>query len=351
MARPRDRGGGEFELIAHMRERLAVRGDRVVIWSGDDAAVVRPGGGVSVTSVDSFVEGVHFRLTTTSLPDLGHKCLAASLSDLAAMGATAGEAYIALGLPVHLGEREALELADGAEALAAEHGVTICGGDVTRADELFVSVTVVGYAERAEDLARRDGARPGHAIGVTGALGGSGAGLLLLERKPAGGDREAGKHLLERYHRPRPLLATGRALADAGVSAMLDVSDGVASDAARICERSGVGAEIQLRDLPLEEGVEEVVSGLGLDPRDFAATAGEDYELLFTAPDDARAAIEGAAAGTGTEVSWIGRIVPREGRERDDLVRLLDEAGRPRALRGWDHLARKDAGRRSPRPA
>ena len=151
----------EFDLIATMRERLSPRSDRVVVWSGDDAAAVRPGGAISVTSTDSFVEGVHFRLVTTSLRDLGHKCLAASLSDLAAMGADAGEAYIALGLPAHLGEREVLELADGAEALAASCEVTICGGDVTRADELFVVVTVVGYVEteRATRAPRRRPAR------------------------------------------------------------------------------------------------------------------------------------------------------------------------------------------------
>src|SRR5688500_16897221 len=151
----------EFDLIARMRERMRPRGDRVVVWSGDDAAVVRPAGGVSVTSIDSFVEGVHFRLATTSLRDLGHKCLAASLSDLAAMGADPGEAYIALGLPDHIGEREVLELAEGAERLAAAHGVSICGGDISRADELFVSVTVVGYAGSAADLVCRDGARDG----------------------------------------------------------------------------------------------------------------------------------------------------------------------------------------------
>ena len=108
----------EFDLIAQCASGCSAR-ERVVVWSGDDAAAVRPGGAIAVTSTDSFVEGVHFRLVTTSLRDLGHKCLAASLSDLAAMGADAGEAYVALGLPPHLGEREVLELADGAEALAA----------------------------------------------------------------------------------------------------------------------------------------------------------------------------------------------------------------------------------------
>ena len=133
----------------------------MLIGSGDDAAVVRAGGAVSVTSVDAFVEGVHFRLATTSMRDLGHKCLAASLSDIAAMGAGAGEAYITVGLPEHLGEREMLELADGAQALASEHDVTICGGDLTRADELFVAVTVVGYADDAGPIVTRRGAGSG----------------------------------------------------------------------------------------------------------------------------------------------------------------------------------------------
>ena len=123
----------EFDLLARLRARLGTAGARVVLGSGDDAAVVRVDGAVSVTSVDAFVEGVHFRLATTSMRDLGHKCLAASLSDIAAMAARPGEAYISVGLPEHLGEREMLELADGAQALAQEHDVTICGGDLTRA--------------------------------------------------------------------------------------------------------------------------------------------------------------------------------------------------------------------------
>ena len=330
----------EFELIAKMRARLSPRSDRVVVWSGDDAAAVRPGGAVAVTSIDSFVEGVHFRLVTTSLGDLGHKCLAASLSDLAAMGAGPGEAYIALGLPAHLGEREVLELAAGAEGLAATCGVTICGGDVSSADELFVVVTVVGYVDAEDRLARRDGARPDDLLGVTGTLGGSGAGRLLLERKHHGGDLEAGERLIERHLRPRPLLDAGRALAAAGVHAMMDVSDGIASDVVRICERSGVAAEVRLADLPVEDGVAEVARDHGLDPLDLAAAAGEDYELLLAAPDAAREEIEQAALGAETTVSWIGRVLPAgEG----DPVRLLDAAGRPRHLHGWDHLSRAGA--------
>ena len=338
---------GEFDLIARMRERLgSAGGERVVVGSGDDAAAVRPGGAIAVTSIDAFVEGVHFRLVTTSLRDLGHKCLAASLSDLAAMGAAPGEAYVALGLPRHLGEREVLELADGMGALARETGVTVCGGDVTRADELFVVVTVVGYVESNTELARRDGARAGDLIGVTGALGGSGAGLLLLERKHPGLDAAVGGHLLARHLRPQPQLDAGRALAGAGVHAMIDVSDGVASDVERICEQSGVAAEIRLADLPIEDGVAEVARDHGLDPLELAATAGEDYELLLTAPPGARHEIERTATSVQTTVTWIGEVLPRE--SGGEAVRLLDAAGRPCRLRGWDHLRPADAAQASP---
>jgi thiamine-monophosphate kinase len=321
----------EFELLAQIRARLGRRGERVLRAAGDDAAVVR-GDGVEVTSVDAFVEGVHFRLGTTSLLDLGHKCLAASLSDLAAMGAKTGEAYFVLGMPGHLEPQEALELIDGAEALAARVGVTICGGDITASRELFIAVTVVGHADRDADLVGRDGARPGDPIGVTGALGGAGAGLLLLERKLGGLDPDVGSALLERHLRPEPRLAAGRALARAGVRAMADVSDGVASDGERIAEASRLAIEIRLPELPLEEGVAEVAAAAGIDSLDLAATAGEDYELLFAAPAEAKDAVEAAAADAGAAVTWIGRAVEGAG------IRLLDEAGNSRQVRGWDHF-------------
>jgi thiamine-monophosphate kinase len=329
----------EFELIEKIRSALAQRGDRVVRAGGDDAAVVRVDG-VSVTSVDAFVEGVHFRLATTSLGDLGHKCLAASLSDLAAMGATAGEAYLALGLPPNVGEREALELVAGAERLAAETGVAICGGDLTAADELFVAVTVVGYADSDDVLATRAGAGAGELVGVTGQLGGAGAGLILLERKEHGVPVDVGEALIERQRRPQPRLQAGRALARAGVTAMIDLSDGLASDARRVAEESGVALEIELARLPLEEGVDEVAQLGGSTGAKLAASAGEDYELLFTALPGAREKIERAALATGAPVTWIGRTVEGAG------VRLLDESGASQPLQGWDHFALRSSPRR-----
>jgi thiamine-monophosphate kinase len=322
----------EFELIERIRARLGRRGNRVLRTLGDDAAIVRADG-VVVTSVDAFVEGVHFRLATTSLRELGHKCLAASLSDLAAVGAVAGEAYIVLGLPPNIGEREVLELIEGAEQLATELDVTICGGDLTRSNELFVAMTVVGHARSEEDLVGRDGAQVGDAVGLTGRLGGAGAGLILLERKGHGLPVEVGERLLERQRRPRPLLATGSVLGRSPAHAMIDVSDGIASDASRIAEESGVELEIELARLPVDEGVEAVAEIAGLPAQQLAAAAGEDYELLFTAPADARAAIEAAVEETGTSVTWIGTVRAGSG------VRLLGARGERVLLSGWDHFA------------
>jgi thiamine-monophosphate kinase len=303
----------------------------VVRGVGDDAAVVRAEG-VTVTSVDAFVEGVHFRLATTSLRDLGHKCLAASLSDLAAMGAKVGEAYLTLGLPPQAGEREALELVEGAEALAAEVGASICGGDLTRAGELFVAVTVVGHAQSEHELVGRDGAKAGELLGLTGSLGGSAAGLVLLELKGHGLAVEVGERLLDRHRRPQPRIEAGGELARSGVSAMIDISDGLASDCQRLAEASGVEIDVELARLPMDDGVAAVAELARMSGADLTVSGGEDYELLFTAPQNAAGRIESAGAAAGAPVTWIGEVRAGKG------VRLLDEQGSPRSFTGWDHL-------------
>jgi thiamine-monophosphate kinase len=314
----------ELSLIASIERALSARGGRVLRGPGDDAAVVRAGGAVAVTSIDAMVEGIHFRLHTHTPADVGHKALAAALSDLAAMGARTGEAYVALGIPRGFSEESALELVHAMERLAERTGTAIAGGDVVEAPELQVSVTVTGWADSEEALAYRDGARPGHLLGVTGELGGSGAGLLLLEQGQRGGP------LVQRHLRPEPRLEAGAALAAAGVSAMIDVSDGVAADARHLAERSGVEIVVDMESAPLAPGLAEAARSLGRPPLQLAAAAGEDFELLFTAPPESRDAIELAAAGL--PVSWFGEA--REGRG----LTLLAAGGRELDLRGYEHL-------------
>ncbi len=300
----------ELELIDALETALSGGGDgaRVVRWLGDDAAVVRARG-YAVTSVDAMVEGVHFRREQLSPADIGHRALAAAASDIAAMGAEAGEAYLVLGLPPGIERDEALALAEGARALADATGFVIAGGDVTRAVALVVSFTVVGWSDDPGRLVGRDGAAPGDLVAVTGTLGDAGAGLALLEGRAALPDQNAAGALRARYARPYPRLTEGRVLADLGARSMIDLSDGLATDAAHLARCSGVRIELSLAALPLAREVIEVASQLGADTGAFAATAGEDYELCVTVAAAARDAIEAAWSSLPGPLTFIGRVV------------------------------------------
>jgi thiamine-monophosphate kinase len=298
----------ELELIRAIESALADRSGRLVRWTGDDAAVTRAGP-FSVTSIDTLVDGVHFERATHDARDIGWKALATALSDIAAMGAEAGEAYVSVVLPPDL--REPLELVLGMEELAGECDVTVAGGDVVSGPVLVMTVAVVGWADSAEELVGRDGARPGDLVGVTGELGGSEAGRRLL----ADGRRDPAA-LVERHLRPRPRLASGRALAAAGAHAMIDVSDGLATDARHVAERSGVELRVDLTRVPTAPGVSA----------EDAVTGGDDYELLVTVPPGRRAAAEAAAP-----IAWIGEVSAGSG------LALAGPDGPVSGLRGYEH--------------
>jgi len=298
---------GELELIAAIETALADRSGRLVRWTGDDAAVTRARP-FAVTSIDTLVDGVHFRRATHGLRDIGWKALATALSDLAAMGAEAGEAYVSVVLPADVDEP--LELIHGMEELASETGVTIAGGDVVSGPVLVLTAAVTGWADSEEELVGRDGARPGDLVAVTGELGGSEAGRRALE------DGAAGSASAERHRRPVPRLAEGRALAAAGATAMIDLSDGLATDARHVAERSAVELRIRLGDVPRAAGV----------TAEEAATGGDDYELLVTVPPERREAAEAAAP-----LTWIGEASAGRG-----LV-LLRADGPVTGLSGYEH--------------
>ncbi len=300
---------------------------------GDDAAVVRARA-VSVTSVDAMLDGVHFRLGDgwATPGEVGHRALAGALSDLAAMGADPGEAYLVLGLPAGFGKESALELVRAANTLATDVGVVILGGDVVAAPVLTVAVTAVGWTDSADALVGRDGARPGDIVGVTGSLGGAGAGLAVLERR-VDARTPAAEAALKRARRPMPRLQEGRVLAGVGVHAMIDLSDGLATDAAHIGRASDVLVKINLAELPLDGGVTEIAAELGVAPWRLAAAAGEDYELCFCVAAEDRASVEAALREQGeVGVSWIGETLTGPAG-----VMLSDERGDAVRIQGYEH--------------
>jgi thiamine-monophosphate kinase len=272
---------------------VKTRGGRFVRGIGDDATVVKALK-LCVTTVDTIVEGVHFKLDDQrlSFQDIGWRALAGALSDIAAMGAQTGEAYVALGIPSHVSEAQALQLMLGAEELAELTGTTIAGGDVVSAPALFASVTIVGWAERDQKLLGRDGARPGDLVGVTGTLG---------------------------------------CIAPAGAHAMIDISDGLASDALHIARRSGVALKIDLEELPTDEHTQATAERLGVPVWQAAATAGEDYELCVCAPRKRAERVSQACQRVGAKLTWVGHVS-----EGEPGVVLRHE-GRKQTLTGFEH--------------
>jgi thiamine-monophosphate kinase len=302
----------EFDLIAAINERLPAPGPRVRVPSGDDAAVVEPRAASAVT-VDAIVDGVHFVLDSFGPEAVGRKALAAALSDLAAMGAAQGEAYVVVAAPEEMSDEDLLGIADGLAEMAIREEVTVAGGDLVRSPVLVVSVTAVGYEPGGARFVTRGGAKPRDLVAVTGELGGAAAAVELMEAGERRGDpADRGEGLLDRQLDPTPRLREGRALAKAGATAMIDISDGLGADAQHVASASDCRLEIDLARVPVADGVAEVAGGDEA-ALELAASGGEDFELLVTVPREHFDAATQAVTDAGLKLTEIGYVAEGHG--------------------------------------
>ncbi|MBI5331738.1 MAG: thiamine-phosphate kinase [Betaproteobacteria bacterium] len=314
----------EFDLIARHFTRPC---PGATLGVGDDAALLRPAPGMDLAvSTDMLVSGRHF-LPDTDPRRLGHKTLAVNLSDLAAMGAIPRWATLALALP-QADEAWLAAFSAGFFDLAAHHGVDLVGGDTTRGP-LALSVTILGEVESGRAL-RRDAARAGDELWVSGELGGAALGLMHVQGA-LHLNAEHARACLARLEAPQPRVALGRALIGLARAA-IDVSDGLLADLGHILERSGVGAELALERLPVPAALSPLMAQEA--GRACALAGGDDYELCFTAPVSAREALAELEAELGLRLTRIGQITATAG------LTVRDGEGRPLPTlrQGYDHF-------------
>jgi len=319
---------GEFGLIERLTGMLPAEGSPdLIIGIGDDAAVWRAGSEYLIATTDTMVEGVHFVVGQAPWADVGWKALAVSVSDIAAMGGTPLFALVTLALPPEMPVDDVEVLYAGLAECAREYGLMVAGGDVVRAPQTSITVALVGKAERRDAqplLLRRDAARPGDVIAVTGTLGDSAAGLRRLREGASADEPLARRHLW-----PRPPLAAAGMAAKIGAACAIDVSDGLLQDVGHICERSGVGAVIRATDIPLSGELRAAYPG---DALRLACTGGEDYELVLVADCDL---LDALAPMIGfVQLTVIGEIVD----DPEHRVRMLDDGGNEITFErgGWD---------------
>lgn len=303
--------GVEFDLI----RRMATRWGDLVQQAGDDAAILDVAQGARlVASTDSSVEGVHFRREWLSLQEIGYRATVASLSDLAAMAADPLGLLIAATIPAGIAESIEL-LADGIGQAARDAGCPIVGGDLTGGDRISLTLTVLGTAARPVG---RGGAKVGDALWVTGRLGGPGAAVRAL----LAGELPSAEHW-PRFAHPVARLAEGRWLAERGATAMIDLSDGLSSDARHMAAASGLALEIDVTAIPC---VPDVTARA-------AASSGEEYELLVSAPDELDVAA--FTARFSVPLTRIGTVV--EGPEAE--VTFKEGESRVDLAAGYDHFS------------
>jgi len=330
----------EDALIAAITRLFSAEEPGVVVGPGDDAAVVEHGGGHQILTTDLLVEGVHFERGSISARDLGAKAIAVNVSDVAAMGGSPRYALASIALPADAEAAWVMELSGGMRDACAQYGLALVGGDTNRAEAVVVSVTVVGEVAPGHAV-RRAGAQPGDLIVVTGSLGAAAGGLALSRADPATAaavlSEPWGRELAEALSRPVARVGEGQTLAQAGATAMMDVSDGLAIDLSRLCLASGVGARVELDRVPVAPALGQAAAALGVDALQLALSGGEDYELLATIDathvGPARRELDERYGAPLAEIGVITEDASLVAVAADGSVSALEPEG-------WDHFGR-----------
>jgi thiamine-monophosphate kinase len=320
----------EKALIAAIRRRVKAsstgRGRSVVATGiGDDCAILHlPAGHETLVTTDFSLEGMHFRREWHPADAVGHRCLARGLSDIAAMGGSPVAAFLSLALPRDIPQKWVEQFIRGLMRLAGKYGVPLAGGDTAESPQgILADIVAVGSVPQGKAILR-SGARPGDRIYVSGELGGSAAAIARLRAHPKKKLNASG---YPRHFYPEPRVELGRVLREKGIAtAMIDLSDGLSTDLAHICEESGVGAETEEASIPLARAGKPACE-VNLD---FALHGGEDYELLFTASAGKRVPSQIA----GVKITCIGRVT----RSKKVLLRDANGTRREFKARGWEHF-------------
>ncbi len=283
---------GEFGLIEHLTNQIKIKNKETIKGIGDDAAVLYFKGKKVVVSTDMLLEGIHFDLSYTPLKHLGYKAIQVNLSDIYAMNATPTQVTVSLGISSKFPLEAVEELYDGIYLACEKYNIDLVGGDTSSSKQgLVISITVLGYADE-KDIVYRNTAEEGDLICVSGDLGGAYTGLQLLEREKLvfienpniQPDLEGKDYIIERQLKPEARKDIIDLLKDIGIkpTAMIDISDGLASEILHICKQSNKGCNLYEEKIPLDPMTYETARGFNLDPTVCALSGGEDYELLFT---------------------------------------------------------------------
>ncbi|MYA60358.1 MAG: thiamine-phosphate kinase [Chloroflexi bacterium] len=333
----------ESDLVEIIKQRVngGVELPEGEVGVGDDAAVLRFDADHIVLTADAMVDGVHFLSESMTWHDIGWKCIVSNQSDIAAMGAQPEHAVLTLAIPATTRVGDLDEILSGVIGALDRYGGRLVGGDTVSSDRIIIGVSMTGRLMSKEQPLRRDTARPGDLVAVTGPLGGSAGGLMAMTQAtegmyPVNPDDEA--QLLNAHCRPNPRVDLAGALVKFGAKCAMDVSDGLLLDLERICVASGVDAVVNSSLVPIEPALERAYPRVATE---LALTGGEDYELVYVTDADTIANINAAQpSDRAADFGIVGKIIERQG--IDAKVTVLDESRRELEFdaKGWDHFAR-----------